>query len=97
MKIAATKIANVCPDLEAMRANMNFIESDSLAVIYRRANFPAWVPVHIRESDGEFVVWVDEEWHALNALPARIGQFQRFEKARTKKLYDTARDRLVEV
>jgi hypothetical protein len=94
LKTAATQIAKFCPDLEAIRAN--FIESDSLAVIYRRANSPAWVPVHIRE-DGEFVVWVDEEWHALNALPARIGTFQRFEKARTKKLYDTARDRLVEV
>jgi len=29
--------------------------------------------------------------------PARVGKFVRFEKARTKKLYDTARDRLVEV
>jgi len=97
LKIAATKIANVCPDLEAMRANMNFIESDSLAVIYRRANFPAWVPVHIRESDGEFVVWVDEEWHALNALPERIGRFVRYEKVGRKKLYDTAKNKMVEV
>ena len=96
MKIAATK-TNVCPDLEAIRANLNFIESDSLAVIYRRANSPAWVPVFIREADGELFVCIDREWHALNVLPARVGTFERFEKARTKKLYDTARDRLVEV
>jgi len=97
LKTAATKIAQVCPDLEAIRANLNFIESDSLAVIYRRENCPAWLPVHIRESDGELFIWIDREWHAMNALPARIGKFVRFEKARTKKLYDTARDRLVEV
>jgi len=76
----------------AGRAAVSYLESDSVAVIRRRENCLAWLPVFLREADDEPFVCVDKKWLAVNALPG----FLRFEKLRTKKLYDTAKDKLVE-
>jgi len=71
---------------------VNYLESDCVAAIQGRENALAWRPVFLRESDGEPFVCVDHKWLAVNALPG----FLRFEKLQRKKLYDTAKDKLVE-
>ena len=78
---------------------VTYIVSDSVAVLRRRRpgdrrDSLAWLPVFLRESDLEPFVRIDDEWHSVNGL---VG-FERYEKRpRKQKLYDTARNRLVEV
>lgn len=77
-----------------------YIVSDSVAVVRRRRpgdrrDSLAWLPVFLRESDLEPFVRIDDEWLSVNGL---VG-FERYEKVqpRKQKLYDTARNRMVEV
>ena len=79
---------------------MNLVESDSVAVVRRRRpgdrrDSLAWLPVFLREPDLEPFVSIDGQWHSVNGL---VG-FERYEKVqpRKHKLYDTARNRMVEV
>lgn len=83
-----------------MTTDTNYIASDSVDVVRRRRpgdrrDSLAWLPVSLRESDLEPFVRIDGEWHSVNGL---IG-FERYEKVRPRKrkLYDTARNRMVEV
>ena len=75
-----------------------YIASDSVAVVRRRRpgdrrDSLAWIPVFLRQPDNEpFVKW-DGDWCAVSNLPG----FERYEKVRPRKLYDTARNRMVEV
>lgn len=78
----------------------NYIASDSVAVVRHRRpedrdrDSLAWLPVFLREPDLEPFVRIDDEWHSVNGL---VG-FERYEKVqpRKRKLYDTARNRMVE-
>lgn len=75
----------------AGRAAVNYLESDSVAVIRRRENSLAWLPVFLREADDAPFVKVDGDWIPVDGL---LG-FLRYEKSRTKKFYDTAKGKLV--
>ena len=56
-----------------------------------RNNSLAWRPVFLRESDNAPFVKIDGEWIPVDGLQG----FLRYEKSRTKKLYDTAKRKLV--
>jgi len=86
----ATKLVS-CFDWAATRTALNFIQSDSVAVVTRGQNCLGWLPVFLRESDNAPHVRIDGDWIPVDGL-----QFLRFEKVRTKKLYNTAQDKLVE-
>ena len=58
----------------------------------RRANSLSWLPVFLNEANEPFVK-VGGVWRAVSELE----NFQRCEKRRRKRLYDTARGRMVEV
>ena|SRR5260370_19156175 len=92
MRSAATKFAKVDFDWAGVRAAVNFIGSDSVAVIQGRGNSLAWRPVFLRESDGEPHVRIDGDWRTVNALPG----FLRYEKVHHRR-YDTATDRVIEI
>jgi len=92
MKTAATKFAKVDFDWASIRAAVNFIGTDSVAVIQGRGNTLAWRPVFLRESDGEPHVRIDVDWQAISAMPG----FLRYEKVHRRK-YDTARDKVIEI
>jgi hypothetical protein len=72
-----------------MRAAVNFVESESIAVI-SAGNSLRLLPVYLRESDHEPFVNVNGEWHAVE----NVGGFERYER---RKLYNTATRKLVEV
>ena len=78
----------------------NYVASDSVAVMRHRRqgdrrDSVAWIPVFLREPDLEPFVRIDDEWLSVNGL---VG-FERYEKVqpRKRRLYDTARNRMVEV
>jgi len=91
MKTAATKFAKVDFDWVGTRAALNFIESDSVAVIQGGQNCLGWLPVFLRESDGEPHVRIDGEWLPVDGL-----QFLRYEKVHRRR-YDTATDKVIEI
>lgn len=80
---------------------VNYVESDSVAVVRRRRpgdryrDSLAWIPVFLREPDLEPFVRINGKWLSVSGLEG----FERFEKVRApkQKLYDTARNRMVEV
>ena len=50
-----------------------------------------WLPVFLRESDGEPHVRIDGEWLPVDGL-----QFLRYEKVHRRR-YDTATDKVIEI
>ena len=90
----ATRFAEVCSDFDwaGIRAAVNYLDSDSIAVLRRGGNCLGWLPVFLRESDGEPHVRIDGDWRAVNAQPG----FLRYEKVHRRK-YDTARDKVTEI
>ena len=92
MKTAATKFAKVDFDWAGVRAAVNFIGSDSVAVVQGRGNSLAWRPVFLRESDNAPFVKVDGDWIPVERLPG----FLRYERIHHRR-YDTATDRVIEI
>lgn len=74
-----------------MSIDTNYIESDSLAIL-REGNAISFAPVYL-DADNTPFVKIDGAWRAVSELE----NFERYEKRRKKKLYDTARNRMVEV
>lgn len=73
------------------KANVNLAETDSLAILLN-GNAVSYLPVYLG-ADNEPFVKVGSVWRAVSELP----NFERYAKRRKKKLYDTARNRMVEV
>lgn len=61
-------------------------ESDSVAVVQTAPNTLGFFPIYLDASNCPFVRR-DEKWIPLAEVPG----FRRFEKARRRKLFDTAR------
>ena len=78
-------------DWSNLKANFSYTESDSLAVIRTAENAIAWMPVFLNQATGEPCINRDGQWRAAET----ISGFERFEKARFKRLYDTAKGELV--
>ena len=79
-------------DWEAVRAAVNYLESDCVAAIQGRENALAWRPVFLRESDNAPFVKIDGDWIPVDGLP----RFLRYEKVHRRR-YDTATDRVIEI
>lgn len=69
----------------------NLVENDSVAIL-RTGNATSNLPVYL-DADNTPFVKMDGVWRAVGELR----NFERYEKRRKKKLYDTARNRMVEV
>jgi hypothetical protein len=69
-----------------------FTESDSIATIEIGPNTLAFEPVYLDSANTPFIRR-DGAWIPANELPG----FRRYEKARRKKLFDTATLETVEV
>lgn len=70
----------------------NLIESDSVALIKGRDNSLGWLPVYLDADNNPFVK-VNGAWLSVTGLEG----FQRFEKVRRRKLYNTATGKMVQV
>lgn len=70
---------------------MNYIEPDCLAIL-RDGNTVSFVPVYLDADDIPFVK-INNAWRPVSELE----NFERYEKRSKRKLYDTARNRMVEV
>ena len=82
---------DVAVDWARLEQSFSYTESDSLAVIRTAENAIAWLPVHLNELTGEPAVSIDGHWRAAES----VSGFERFEKARFKRLFDTATGTLI--
>lgn len=82
----------VAADWMKLKQGVTFRESDSLAVIRDpNYNLVSWLPVVLNDWSGAPHVSVDGRMEPIDALPG----FERYEKVKTKRLFDTATGRLI--
>jgi hypothetical protein len=79
-------------DWSDLKRAVSYTESDSLAVL-RDLDYNAieWAPVFLNEATGEPCIHRDGRWQRVRDVPG----FERYEKARFKRLFDTATGRMV--
>jgi hypothetical protein len=79
-------------DWSNLKRAVSYTEYDSLAVL-RDLDYNAieWAPVFLNEATGEPYISRDGRWWRVQDVPG----FERYEKARFKRLFDTATGQLV--
>jgi hypothetical protein len=82
---------DVAANWEELKQNVTYTESDSVAVVRTSENALSWLPVFLNDWSGAPHISVDGRWEPVDG----IAGFERYEKLKTKKLFDTATGKLV--
>jgi len=79
-------------DWEKLKQSVTYAESDSVAVIRDpNYNLVSWLPVFLNDWSGAPHVSIDGRWEPVQDLNG----FERYEKLKTKKYFNTATLELV--
>lgn len=83
---------DVAAEWAKLKQSVTYTESDSVAVIRDpHYNLVSWLPVHLNDWSGEPHVSIDGRMEPVDGIPG----FERYEKTKFKRLYDTATGQLV--
>jgi hypothetical protein len=82
---------DVAAEWTKLKQSVTFTESDSVAVVRTSENSISWLPVHLNDWSGAPYISIDGRMEPVEDLKG----VERYEKLKTKRLFDTATGRMV--
>lgn len=78
-------------DWEKLKQSVTYTESDSVAVVRTSENALSWLPVFLNDWSGAPHISIDGRMEPVDG----IAGFERYEKTKFKRLFDTATGQMV--